>query len=69
MTDELSEADRWQERKQHWIRLGLHPSVAGHFAWWYEPNLGATVAPGDWGRDTTPTLSIDKEWKEVARNG
>lgn len=33
MHDELSVAKRWKERRDHFIGLGVHPSVAGALAW------------------------------------
>lgn len=31
--DELSVAARWKERRDHFIGLGVHPSIAGALAW------------------------------------
>lgn len=64
MTDS-SFAARWQERKRHWIKLGFHPSLAGYFAWWYEPAAGYVLDPDDW--DQSPE-SLREAHRPVSRN-
>jgi hypothetical protein len=65
--DDMSEAARWQERKQHWLGFGLPPSVAGYFAWWYSPEHGDLVEPDDWGRDRPSRAACvqPSNWKDL----